>query len=64
MEKKVMNVNVSKLAPYAKAVVAVGGLVVLVAKALVDGVLTGDEMAAIGIAVAVALGVYKVPNKG
>lgn len=59
-----MQLNVQKLAPYAKAVVAIAGVVVLAAKALVDGVLTGDEIIGIGTAVAVALGVYQVPNKG
>lgn len=58
-----MNFNVKKLAPYAKAVVAVCGIVVMAAKALADGHLTGDELLQIGTAVAVALGVYRVPNK-
>lgn len=55
--------NVSKLAPYAKAVVAVAGVVVLFAKALLDGQLTSDEVVAVGTTIAVALGVYQVPNK-
>lgn len=55
--------NVSKLAPYAKAVVAVAGVVLLIGKALVDGVLTGDEVQAVVIAAGVALGVYSAPNK-
>ena len=55
--------NVQKLARYAKAVVAVCGVIVLVAKAFVDGVITGDEIMQVGTAVAVAFGVYQVPNK-
>lgn len=59
-----MKLNVSKLAPFAKAVVAVGGVILLAAKAVADGVLTQDEIVAVGTAVLVAAGVYKVPNKG
>jgi len=55
--------NVQKLAPYAKAVVAILGVVILGAKALVDGQLTTDEVVVVGTALAVALGVYQVPNK-
>ena len=58
-----MKLNVQKLAPYAKTVVAVCGVVALVAKALVDGELTYDEVVAVGTAIAVSLGVYTVPNK-
>lgn len=55
--------NVSKLAPYAKAVVAVLGVLVLAAKAFTDGQLTTDELVQIATATCVALGVYQVPNK-
>lgn len=58
-----MTFNVQRLAPYAKAVVAVVGVVALVAKSLVDGVLTSDEIVSIGVAIGVAFGVYQVPNK-
>ena len=58
-----MKLNVKKLAPYAKAVVAACGVIVLLAKAVADGTLTGNELVQVGTAVAVALGVYQVPNK-
>lgn len=55
--------DVSKLAPYAKTVVAVCGVVVLFAKALLDGVLTSDELIAVGTAIGVSVGVFQVKNK-
>jgi hypothetical protein len=55
--------NVSKLAPYAKAVVAVCGFIVLAAKTVVDGHITVDEIVAVATAAGVAVGVYQVPNK-
>lgn len=55
--------NVSRLAPYAKTVVAVCGFVLLAAKALVDGQLTTDELVSIGTALGVAFGVYQVRNE-
>jgi hypothetical protein len=55
--------NVEKLAPYAKLVVAVGGVVIMLAKALVDGNFSTDEMMQVAIAAGVALGVYHIPNK-
>lgn len=55
--------NVSKLAPYAKAVIAVCGVFVLAAQAVSDGQLTFDELVTVGTALAVALGVYQIPNK-
>ena len=55
--------NVQKLARYAKAAVAVCGVLVLAAKAVMDGVVTGDEIVQVGIAVAVAFGVYQVKNE-
>lgn len=58
-----MKFDVQKLAPYAKTVVAVGGVVVLAAKAVADGTITTDEIIAVGTALAVAIGVYQVPNK-
>lgn len=56
--------KVSKLAPYAKAVVAFAGFVLLIAKAFVDGVISVDELQEIGIALGVALGVFQVKNVG
>lgn len=55
--------DVSKLAPYAKTVVAVAGLVILAANACIDGVVESSEMIEIITAAAVALGVYQVPNR-
>lgn len=55
--------NVSKIAPYAKTVVAVVGLIALAANACVDGVVSSQELVQIITAAAVAVGVYQVPNK-
>lgn len=55
--------NVSKLAPIAKAVVAFGGAVIVTAKVLVDGTLTVDDFQVVVAAWAVVFGVYLVPNK-
>jgi hypothetical protein len=59
-----MKFDVSTLAPYAKTVVAVLGVALLAAKALLDGTVTSDEIQSVAIAAAAALGVYHVPNKG
>jgi hypothetical protein len=56
-------VNVSKLAPYAKTLVAILGVVGIIARAAVDGVITSDELSSIGIALLTAAGVYQVRNK-
>lgn len=49
---------------YAKFAVAVIAAAVLAAQAaLVDGIVTSDEWAAIGIATLAALGVYVAPNR-
>lgn len=58
-----IKLNVQKLAPYAKTVVAVCGVLVLLAKAVADGELTYDEVVAIGTAISVSVGVYATPNK-
>lgn len=58
-----INNLIDKLSPYSKAVVAVGGVVVLIGKALADSHISSDELLAIGTAIAVALGVYQLPNK-
>lgn len=59
--QEVGEVNIQKIA---KAVVAVVGVIIVVANGLVDdGRLTTDEIVAIGTAIGVALGVYRVPNK-
>lgn len=50
------------LAPYRKAVVAVAGVLAIVAKVLADGTLDAAEIGEVATAVAVALGVYRVPN--
>jgi len=55
--------NVSKLAPYAKTVVAVGGALVATATLLVDGALSLDDLMLIVTAWGTVLGVYQVPNK-
>lgn len=55
--------DVSKLAPYAKTVVAACGVIILIAKALLDGTLTSDELIAIGTALGVTFGVFQVKNK-
>lgn len=55
--------NVSKLAPYAKAVVAICGAIVVTATCLSDGNLSVDDCVLIGSAWLTAFGVHKVPNK-
>lgn len=55
--------NVSKIAPYAKTVVAICGLIVLAANACADGVVSIDEILSIITGAGVVLGVYQVPNK-
>lgn len=58
-----VNAFARKVAPYAKAAVAVLGVAMVTAKALADGELTMDEVTEIAIAIGVASGVYAVPNK-
>lgn len=54
----------AKLAPYAKAVVAVAGVVATVAGVIATSDLTSTEgIIACAVSIAVALGVYQVPNK-
>lgn len=48
--------------PYAKAAVAVAGVIAVVGNAVVDGTVTRDEAEAIVVSVAVAAGVYRVRN--
>jgi hypothetical protein len=55
--------NVSKLAPYAKAVVALLGFLLLLAKCLSDGQLTSEEVQTLLVAGGVVVGVHQVPNK-
>lgn len=55
--------NVKKLAPYAKSIVAGLGVLALAAQATADGRIDGDEVMAVLTAAAVAFGVYQVPNK-
>lgn len=55
--------NVSKLAPYAKSVVAVIGLMATIAQACIDGTIDSAELGVIITAGAVLAGVYQVPNK-
>jgi hypothetical protein len=51
------------LAKYKKSIVAVAGVVALVAQSLGDdGTLSVDEIVAICVAAGAALGVYAVPN--
>jgi hypothetical protein len=72
-----MNFNVSKLAPFAKAVVAVCGSVLIIVAAVagiaglfVDGVLSESELpvllsnvTVIAAALGLPVAVYKVPNR-
>ncbi len=55
--------NVSKYAPIAKTIVAVGGAVVATATCLVDGDLSMADIGIILAAWGTAVGVYHVPNK-
>lgn len=58
-----MNLNLQKLAPYAKACVAVLGFLLLLAKALSDGTVSNDEVEQLLIAAGVVIGIHQVPNK-
>ena len=53
-------INLAKIRPYAKAVVAVGGVVLAVANAIA----AGGDVQSIVIAALTALGVYRVKNNG
>lgn len=54
--------NVSKIAPYAKTVVAILGALVVITTALSDGTLTGEEIVVIVTTIGAAFGVYQVKN--
>lgn len=54
--------NVSKIAPYAKTVVAVAGAVVVTATCLVDGVVDFDDATVIATAWGTVFGVFQVRN--
>lgn len=54
--------DVSKIAPYAKTVVAVAGAVVVTATCLVDGVVDFDDATVIVAAWGTVLGVFQVRN--
>lgn len=54
--------NVSKLAPYAKAVMAVLGALLVTATAVADGTITNDEMVILIASWGAVFGVYQVPN--
>lgn len=55
--------NLTKLAPYAKALAAGAAAVGVTASALADGKLDSSELSAIVIAWAGVLAVYHLPNK-
>lgn len=54
--------DVTKLAPVAKAVVAIAGALLVTAKVLTDGTLTMDDLQLIVAAWATAYAVWRVPN--
>ncbi len=54
--------NVSKIAPYAKAVVALLGFLLLLANCLSDGRLTSEEIQTLIVAAGVVVGVHQIPN--
>lgn len=55
--------NLSKLAPYAKAVVALAGAVAVTAGCLVDGNLSVNDLTVIAAAWATVIGVHQIPNR-
>ena len=55
--------NVAKVKTIAKAVVAVAGFVVVAANMVVSGHFDSGSLIDAAVAAAVALGVYRVPNK-
>lgn len=55
--------NLSKLAPVAKAVVAIAGAVVVSATCLLDGNLSANDVVVIIAAWATVIGVHQVPNR-
>ena len=55
--------NVEKLAPYAKTVVAVAGAVIATASCLLDGVVSSEDVVLIVTAWGTVFGVYQIPNK-
>lgn len=59
--EEVESMNLDK---YKKTIVAVAGVIALVAQSLADdGTLSTDEIVAICVAAGAALGVYTIPNK-
>lgn len=58
-----LNDLVKKIQPYAKTAVAVGGIVVLVGRAALDGAISSEELNEILLACGIGFGVYRVPNK-
>jgi hypothetical protein len=56
-------VNVEKLAPYAKTVVAVAGAVVTTASCLIDGNISSEDVVIIVTAWSTVFGVYQATNK-
>lgn len=50
------------ISPYRKAAVAVAGVLAVLGTALADGALSPGELGELATAVAVAIGVYRVPN--
>lgn len=55
--------TLAKIQSVAKAVVAVAGFLVVAGGMVVSGHFDGDSLLAAGVALGVALGVYRVPNK-
>lgn len=51
------------MSPYRKALVAVGGVLLVVGQALVDGQVTAAEAGLIATAVATAIGVFAARNE-
>lgn len=51
------------MSKYAKFFVAASGVLVVLGEALSDGSVSGQEGLSLIVAVGVALGVYRVPNK-
>lgn len=54
--------NVSKIAPYAKAIAAIAGAIVTTATLVSDGEVSTDDFTAIITAWVTAFGVYQVTN--
>jgi hypothetical protein len=54
--------NIPNLAPYSKAVVAVIGLLLVLAQTLMDGSISASDIGLITTAFATAVAVFHVPN--